>query len=858
MAKDLSIIKQQFDDIARAAEKAAASVSQFKVQMAQALMAKGGTMEGSFGAVERMMAGNIPQSGRIRVGGGKSVGLSGDLLKKIQDNLVIAQRSIADELVKGSTELATGIGGISQSTRVSSGKTVAELTKLQKETFDAYTRGLVLGAKEIQNTVNKVRVTSGATPDIERLSKTLQLPAFTGKPVALLNAQNPIYQESITKSTQQEIEQGSNDLIAKNKDNPYDDIAIKKIAEDFDAMYKRLWSEAELQLKQQTQKVTAKSARAFLSTGINKGGLIGSGQEINLNAIAGGQSHPFTNFGQTISSAGLQTNKGDILDWSTITAIADSNGKILWQKTVESYNERAKSGAEINAREGAPGIPGGGSANVLAGKIAKLQSTMKPEQFAKVTAEISKLNAGLEPLGRSVADIGGAKLTLLQNGLKRVDMQATDTANGVHKLTLYLDEANKMYTKSDLKGLLQSGPIPPTKSGAERTIGTFRTGQAFGLAAQKGFGEEALKSVKIEQPANIAEFKFAMSDADGIMQNLTVTVDKYGHALTRTSKRLLDFTHSLIKNIQEMFKWSIGVGLIYGTYSKLGQLITLAVENQTRLADVTVALGGAQRYTNEIMRDAINIANQVGESVDGVLESYTMAYRAVGNVADPIKRTTQANKLLTDATILNKLSSLDAAEAIDVLSGSLRQAETYFERIDDVALEAGDAFNYGSEMLDKWVKVQNIANVDLATLSTAFSITAESALNAGVSVDELNAVIAVLSEKIGGLGGKETGNAVKALIGGVYQEGAAKSLQQLGIGVQDLDGRMRSFLDISRDIYELYNQGIIDETQLNKLAYTLGGGVRRGQQYVAFLKDQQRIQEIVNEQQDAQGSTAKA
>jgi hypothetical protein len=38
----------------------------------------------------------------------------------------------------------------------------------------------------------------------------------------------------------------------------------------------------------------------------------------------------------------------------------------------------------------------------------------------------------------------------------------------------------------------------------------------------------------------------------------------------------------------------------------------------------------------------------------------------------------------------------------------------------------------------------------------------------------------------------------------------------------------------------------------------LGGGVRRGQQYVAFLKDQQRIQEIVNEQQDAQGSTAKA
>lgn len=479
--------------------------------------------------------------------------------------------------------------------------------------------------------------------------------------------------------------------------------------------------------------------------------------------------------------------------------------------------------------------------------------------FHRIISDARRLDMELNRFGNNLTSISGSKMTNFGQGLQKLELYFNDLANSQQKATYLLDQYGRALTATEVKQAKLDASRKqgaPTRASVEQSISQFRADRAYALAAEHGFAPETLQKVQISQPADIAKLIFAMQDNMGVQEKLTVTVDKYGQVLARTTRRELGFTQSLMANTVEMFKWSIGALLIYGTYEKLGRLINLAVTNQTRLADVTVALGEAQRDVNAVFEDAAEVANETGESVDGVLESYTMAYRAVGAIREPIERTAAANELLSDATTLNKLSNLDAAEAIDVLSGSLRQSETVLRATSKGFEENESVLTRGTDLLDKWVKVTRIANVDLATLSTAFSVTAESALNAGVSIEELNAIIASLSEKIGGLGGKETGNAVRALIGGVYQEQAATALNQYGIAVQDTEGRMRDFLSISRDIYELYRQGIIDDTQLNKLGYTLGGGVRRGQQYVAFLKDQARIQEIVNEQIDAEGSAA--
>lgn len=395
--------------------------------------------------------------------------------------------------------------------------------------------------------------------------------------------------------------------------------------------------------------------------------------------------------------------------------------------------------------------------------------------------------------------------------------------------------------------------VPKTSEEVYNQISEYRGKKLLAEAGKIGFTAEDIKKPIITQrPSDVSIATFEKVDeTTQAVTRAEITVDKYGRTLTRTNKRLLGFTDAIIRNTQEILRWSVGVGLVYGTMYRLQELMKLAIDNETKLADIAVVLGDAQRDVNTIFEEAATVANETGENINAVLETYSLAYRAVGAIKDPVERTNSAIQLLTDSTVLNKLSTLDAATSIDVLAGSLRQLQQPGE-------SAASAFSKGTDLLDKWVAITRKANVDLATLATAFSITSESAENSGVSISQLNGIIASLAEKIGGLGGRETGNAVRALIGGVYQQQASEILTQYGIAVQDTAGKMRPFLDISKEIYDLYKAGVVSADELNKIGYTLGGGVRRGQQYVAFLSDFERIQELANLQTTAAGSAQEA
>jgi len=487
------------------------------------------------------------------------------------------------------------------------------------------------------------------------------------------------------------------------------------------------------------------------------------------------------------------------------------------------------------------------------GPISKLTGITE-EARAKAAANIKTL-----PFDAKATESMATSVKVLDNNLIKLTTTITEVSGAQSKYNQFIVGGSRVLTEEALQAEIAAKKLQAMKSAISERLTPAAAQKLYSIAGKRGFAETDLKALRTEEPTGITRVQFEQYDkAANAMRTMTVGFNRYGDVVNITNRRLQNFTESIIRNTSELIKWSIGIGIVYGSYYKLQQLIKLAIENQTKLADIAVTLGNAQRAVNAVFEDAALVADQTGESITNVLDTYTMAYRAVGEIKDPIERAASANKLLSDATILNKLSGLDAAESIDVLSAALRQAQTYYEGLTGTQLEGAKVFEMGTDMLDKWVKLTRVANVDLATLATAFSVTAESGLNAGMSIEELNATIASLSAKIGGLGGKETGNAVRALIGGVYQQQAAVALQNYGIAVQDTEGRMRNFLDISKDIYELYRAGIIDETQLNKLAYVLGGGVRRGQQYVAFLKDVNKVQELAIEQQNAQGSAAAA
>lgn len=451
-------------------------------------------------------------------------------------------------------------------------------------------------------------------------------------------------------------------------------------------------------------------------------------------------------------------------------------------------------------------------------------------------------------------------ITALKKEIDSLDIKTKQLSNNTQKVTVTFRDQQGILSKEAYL-LRQVGENFDLLATAQQRISQTqlknlqedpRNAGVFKRSKQYGFAPENLYQTRLEESTGIQSFDFKKVDEyTGAVRKATIATNKYGEILVDTQKRFRSFGDAIVRDTVEVLKWSIAVGIVYGTIQKLQEAIKSAIDNQSKLVDINIALGRAQGNLNDIFENAARISRQTGENLSGVLDGYVQAYRAAGDARTEFEKTTIANKFLTDSLILSKLSALDQAEALDILSGALKQLQEKGDTTDQM-------FQRSSELLDKWVVTTRNANVDLATLATAFSVTSESADNAGLSVEELNGVIAVLAEKLGALSPKEAGNTVRALIGGIYSESAAKALAQYGIAVTDASGKSRDFLEIMQQINELSKAGLISEDQLNKLALTLGGGVRRGQQYLAFLTSIDKVYSLVGKQANSTGAAQDA
>jgi TP901 family phage tail tape measure protein len=327
------------------------------------------------------------------------------------------------------------------------------------------------------------------------------------------------------------------------------------------------------------------------------------------------------------------------------------------------------------------------------------------------------------------------------------------------------------------------------------------------------------------------------------MRKLVLTTDRAGNVMTSTQKQFRSFFGAIRRNVTEMIKWSAATLVVWGAIRKLGELLEIAIANETKLADIAVILGQEHADLTEVFNSAAEAAAATGESIDGVLDGYVQAFRATGNIADQTERAAQAQQLLTDALTLSKLSALSTAQSMDVLSGALRQA--------------GLDLDEGAVLLDKWVAVSRVANVGIETLAESFAITATSASNAGLEWDELNGIIATLAESTT-LSATESGNAIRAFISGFNTDTAVKELTKYGIAVTDSTGETRGFLDVMKEISALFEQGIITESELNKISRAIGGGARREAQVATTIKNLGRAQEVAAVSANANGDAQRA
>lgn len=387
----------------------------------------------------------------------------------------------------------------------------------------------------------------------------------------------------------------------------------------------------------------------------------------------------------------------------------------------------------------------------------------------------------------------------------------------------------EIYTQQKLEGIFGARPGVAAKISE--------------TAAKSGFDPKDIKNVT-EYANAYTQVQYSVRRADGVMRKMVLTTDRAGNVFTSTQKQFRTFFGAIRRNVTEMIKWSAATLVVWGAIRKLGELLQLAIDNETKLASIAVILGEEHANLTNVFNSAAEAAAATGEAIDGVLEGYVQAYRATGNIADQTERARQAQVLLIDALTLSKLSSMTTAQAMDTLTGALRQA--------------GLGFEDGYKLLDKWVAVSRQANVSIETLAESFAITATSASNAGLTWDELNGVIATLAESTT-LSATESGNAIRAFIGGFSTDLAIKELGKFGIAVVDSTGETRGFLDVMKEVAAMFEAGIISEGELNKIARAIGGrGARRGAQVATTIKNLGRAQEVAEVSAAAHGDAERA
>jgi TP901 family phage tail tape measure protein len=360
------------------------------------------------------------------------------------------------------------------------------------------------------------------------------------------------------------------------------------------------------------------------------------------------------------------------------------------------------------------------------------------------------------------------------------------------------------------------------------------------------FTPDKIKSIYTEPSTGISKVNYQLETAEGIFKRTTFTVDKFGNTLVDTQKRFRGFGDALLRDVGEFTKWSIAATVVLAPMKALGDLTDSMIKNQSALADVTISLGDAQRSTSEIFQAGADIARKTGEDLNGVLEAYNMAYRATGGMEDPTKRFAAANKLLTDAITLSKLSTLDQAQAIDVLSASLKQT--------------GMGLNEGETLLNKWIAVTKVANVDLTTLATGFATLGDAAISSGLELEDIGTMIALMSES-SPQSAQEVANTVRALVSGIQTDQAKNQLQSLGISLEDTSGKAKTLVEIVTEVNDLRAKGIIGTESFNKLTQALGGGVKRQSSVSSFFnsfQNEEKVKQIYDAQTKASATSGEA
>jgi len=269
--------------------------------------------------------------------------------------------------------------------------------------------------------------------------------------------------------------------------------------------------------------------------------------------------------------------------------------------------------------------------------------------------------------------------------------------------------------------------------------------------------------------------------------------------LGRITGQVNEFNKSLDASNARVIAFGASAGVIYGVQRAFDALVSSTIDVQKSLQDINVILNASKDELNKFGSELFNIAKNTGQSFDNVAKAATEFSRQGLGISETLKRT-------NEALILSRLSGLDAAKSVEALTAA----------VNSFASQAVTA----TQVVNKFANVDAAFAVSSSDLAEAISRVGSSAVQSGVNLDELIAIV-TSAQQTTARGGAVIGNAFKTIFTRLQRGKVVDLLESLGVSSTDSSGQLKSTIQLLQDLAGVYDK--LGSTQQAAVAEKVGG-----------------------------------
>lgn len=321
------------------------------------------------------------------------------------------------------------------------------------------------------------------------------------------------------------------------------------------------------------------------------------------------------------------------------------------------------------------------------------------------------------------------------------------------------------------------------------------------IELQKNENDELAKSIKETGDADgklteqYEAGKQKLKELEGELKNTGQQLDSQKQRLEVASSKWVEFKTKMADASKNLKEVSENLKEIGGAVTDVGKTLTAGLTAPI-MAIATAAIKMGVDFEREMQNVAAitgATSEEMGLMETGIREIAVNSGRSVIELAGNFKMLAEAGgdidmmmEQLQHGTNLATATQTDMATTLDFLGSVMKT----------FGLEA-DA-TQGT--VDSFALVTSYANVELAQIGESFVNVGGSAAQAGMSVDDVNAILITFSNA--GLKGGSAGTALNAVLRNLRTptDKAAEALEELGIALYDSTGNSRDMFDIMRDL----------------------------------------------------------